>query len=104
MIEIACTIGIAVLSGCVVLGLVQLSRGPTVLDRLLALDAVLFFGVGILGAVSILGRTAVYLELILVVALLGFFTMVAFFYYLHRLPRSAPEFEADAGGADGGAS
>jgi multisubunit Na+/H+ antiporter MnhF subunit len=102
MIDLACSLGIAVLSGCVVLGLVRLARGPTVLDRLLALDAVLFFGVGILGAFSILGRTAVYLELILVVALLGFFTMVAFFYYLHRLPRAAPEFGADGDAGEGG--
>ena len=95
MITIACYLGLAALSGCVVLGLIRLALGPTVLDRLLALDAVLFFGVGILGTVSILGRTAVYLELILVVALLGFFTMVAFFYYLHRLPPESPEFTGE---------
>ena len=102
MITIACHLGLAVLSGCVVLGLVRLARGPTVLDRLLALDAVLFFGVGILAVVSILDRTALYLELILVVALLGFLTMVAFFYYLNRLPRGSPEF-AGGGGVEGGA-
>jgi multicomponent K+:H+ antiporter subunit F len=101
MITMACHLGLAVLSGCFVLGLVRLARGPTVLDRLLALDAVLFFGVGVLGVISILGRTALYLELILVVALLGFLTMVAFFYYLHRLPPGSPEFAGDGGGEEG---
>jgi len=102
MITIACYIGIAVLSGCVVLGLIRLALGHTVLDRLLAIDAVLFFGVGILGAYSILGHTALYLELILVIALLGFFTMVAWFHYLHRLPPEAPEFAGDPDEKEGG--
>ena len=41
---------------------------------------------------SVLRQTHADLELIIVVALLGFFTMVAFFYYLHRLDSRAPEF------------
>jgi len=98
MMTTICHVAIAVLTGCIALGLLRLARGPTVLDRLLALDAVLFFGVGILATVSILEGTAVYLELILVVALLGFLTMVAFFCYLHRLPAGAPEFDVDGAG------
>lgn len=67
--------------GC---GLVRLARGPTVIDRIVAFDLITTSAVGMIVLLSIRWRTALYLELILVFSLLGFFGTVAFVYYLSR--------------------
>ncbi|MBE0545392.1 MAG: K+/H+ antiporter subunit F [Verrucomicrobia bacterium] len=68
----------------ILLGLFRLARGPTVLDRILAFDLIATSAVGMVVLLSVLWRTAVYLELILIFSLLGFVSTVAFVFYLHR--------------------
>jgi multisubunit Na+/H+ antiporter MnhF subunit len=68
----------------ILLALVRLARGPTVLDRILAFDIITTCAVGMIVLLSILWRTNIYLELILIFSLLGFFGAVAFVFYLHR--------------------
>lgn len=77
-------ISFALLLLAIVLSLFRLRRGPSVLDRILAFDLVATCVVGMIVLFSVQGSTAVYLEVILIVSLLGFFTTVAFVYYLHR--------------------
>ncbi|MEO0054182.1 MAG: hypothetical protein RLZZ50_129 [Verrucomicrobiota bacterium] len=60
----------------------RIVRGPTVLDRLLGFDALTVAVCALIAVHSIRTRTADYMELIIVVTGLGFFTTVAFFYYL----------------------
>lgn len=67
--------------GC---GLVRLARGPTVIDRIMAFDLITTSAVGMIVLLSIQWRSALYLELILIFSLLGFFGTVAFVYYLSR--------------------
>lgn len=67
--------------GC---GLVRLARGPTVLDRILAFDLITTAAVGMIVLLAIRWKTNLYLELILVFSLLGFFGTVAFVSYLGR--------------------
>ncbi len=67
--------------GC---GLVRLARGPTVLDRILAFDLITTAAVGMITLLAIQWKTTLYLELILVFSLLGFFGTVAFVSYLGR--------------------
>jgi multisubunit Na+/H+ antiporter MnhF subunit len=67
--------------GC---GLVRLARGPTVIDRIMAFDLITTSAVGMIVLLSIQWKTAMYLELILIFSLLGFFGTVAFVYYLSR--------------------
>lgn len=64
--------------------LVRLRRGPTIMDRILAFDTICVLIVGFMVVVSARWRTALYLDLILVFTLLGFFSTVAFSLYLHR--------------------
>ncbi|HEY9174318.1 MAG TPA: monovalent cation/H+ antiporter complex subunit F [Verrucomicrobiae bacterium] len=73
-----------VLTVAIALGLVRLARGPTVIDRILAFDLITTSAVGMIVLLSIQWKTAMYLELILVFSLLGFFGTVAFVYYLSR--------------------
>ncbi len=74
----------AVLTLAIICGLVRLARGPTVIDRIMAFDLITTSAVGMIVLLSIQWRTALYLELILIFSLLGFFGTVAFVYYLSR--------------------
>ncbi len=67
--------------GC---GLVRLARGPTVIDRIMAFDLITTSVVGMIVLLSIQWKSALYLELILIFSLLGFFGTVAFVHYLNR--------------------
>jgi multisubunit Na+/H+ antiporter MnhF subunit len=81
--------GILVLS--VLLGVVRLARGPTIVDRILAFDAVVLCAVGLTVLLSDYWQTPHFLELILIVSSLGFFGTVAFAAYLQRAEvRSGP--------------
>lgn len=73
-----------ILTLAIVLGLLRLARGPTVIDRIMAFDLITTGAVGMIVLLAIQWRTALYLELILIFSLLGFFGTVAFVYYLSR--------------------
>lgn len=67
-----------------VLGFWRLARGPTVVDRILAFDAVVLCAVGLTVVLSRVWHTEFYLELILIISSLGFFGTVAFVLFLQR--------------------
>ena len=62
----------------------RMARGPTVVDRILCFDAITICVVGMIILLSIQWDTAFFLELILVVTLLGFISGVAFVFYLNQ--------------------
>ena len=75
------------------IGFYRLAKGPSVVDRILAFDAVVLCAVGMIVLLSRTWETPIYLELILIVSSLGFFGTVTFVSYLKRtLPRQS-EFE-----------
>lgn len=68
----------------ILLSLIRMVKGPTILDRVLSFDAIVVCVVGLIVLLSMQWNTAYFLELILVVSLLGFFTGVAFVFYLEE--------------------
>lgn len=84
MIQVVLILCLGGLTLAILLGLFRLARGPTVLDRILAFDLIATSAVGMVVLLSVLWRTAVYLELILIFSLLGFVSTVAFVFHLHR--------------------
>lgn len=74
----------AILLVALALGMIRLARGPSVIDRIMAFDLITTCAVGMIVLLSIQWKTAMYLELILIFSLLGFFGTVAFVYYLSR--------------------
>jgi multisubunit Na+/H+ antiporter MnhF subunit len=84
MIDFVLNLGFGLLALAMLLGLVRLARGPNVMDRVLAFDLITTCAVGMIVLLSIRWRTVLYLELILIFSLLGFFTTVAFVFYLHQ--------------------
>jgi multisubunit Na+/H+ antiporter MnhF subunit len=84
MIETVLNLSLAVLVISVLLALYRLARGPTLLDRILAFDLIAICSIGMIVVLSMKWRTPLFMELILIFALLGFFGTVAFVFYLHR--------------------
>ncbi|MFN7138802.1 MAG: monovalent cation/H+ antiporter complex subunit F [Limisphaerales bacterium] len=84
MMELTIKFCYAVLTVSVLLGLIRLAKGPTVLDRIIAFDIITSCVVGMIVLLSIQWQTSMFLELILIFTLLGFFGAVAFVFYLHR--------------------
>jgi multisubunit Na+/H+ antiporter MnhF subunit len=65
-------------------GVYRLACGPSVLDRILAFDAVVMCSAGLVTLLSRIWETPLYLELILIIASLGFFGTVALVLYLEK--------------------
>ncbi len=85
------------LAGAILAALYRVATGPTVFDRMLAFDLVATCGVALVALLSILWRTGIYLELILVYTLLGFLGTTAMTLYLQKsIGRSASPPDAAA--------
>jgi len=68
---------------------VRLARGPSLPDRVVALDLMTALSVGIIGTYAIREDQAVFLDVAIVLALITFVATVAFARYLEKrtLPR-----------------
>lgn len=82
--KIVIAISFVMLTIAILLGLVRLRGGPSVLDRILSFDLISTSVVGMIVLLSVAWHTTVFLEAVLIVSLLGFFTTVAFVFYLSR--------------------
>lgn len=74
--------------GCVAVALLlnlwRLSRGPTVADRILALDTMVINSIALIVFAGILQGTTVFFEAALLFAMVGFVATVAFCKFLLR--------------------
>jgi multisubunit Na+/H+ antiporter MnhF subunit len=93
MMTYALYVADAVLTTAILLGLYRLARGPHVIDRVMAFDLITTCAVGMIVLLSIQWNTPLYLELILIVSLLGFLTTVAFVFYLNKTRAAGPAAE-----------
>jgi multicomponent K+:H+ antiporter subunit F len=84
MIEAALLIGFACFSLALVLNLYRLYRGPSLADRVLALDTMVINGIAILILYGMYEGTAVYFEASLLFAMVGFISTVAYCKFLLR--------------------
>lgn len=73
-----------VLIGSMLLALVRLIKGPSLSDRVVALDLMTVVVVGILGVRTILTGQTVYLFTGMVSALIAFLGTTAFSYYIEK--------------------
>ncbi len=84
MIEIASLIAIAAISVSIALNVYRLSKGPSTLDRVLALDTMVINAIALTVMIGIWYSTAVYFEAALLVAMVGFLSTVAFCKFVLR--------------------
>jgi multicomponent Na+:H+ antiporter subunit F len=73
---------LVMLAAALILALVRLLRGPSLPDRVVALDLMSTLAVGVIAAHSVLSGHAVYLDVAVMLALIAFLGTVAFARYL----------------------
>jgi multicomponent Na+:H+ antiporter subunit F len=74
--------GLLVLAFGILLCVIRAYRGPTLFDRVMAFDAIALNFVGAILLLSLLLRTDAFMDVVLVVALLGFLGAIALASYL----------------------
>jgi multicomponent Na+:H+ antiporter subunit F len=89
----ACWFGL----GCLLLGLLltvlRLVRGPTLPDRVLALDLVTTLALGFIVLVAVLTGFYLYLDIAIALGLLGFLSTVALARYVQKRAEAGEESE-----------
>ncbi|HRE52304.1 MAG TPA: cation:proton antiporter [Flavitalea sp.] len=72
------------LSISVLLVFIRLFKGPTIVDRVIALDLLITIGVGMITVYSISTEEPVFTDIAMILALIAFLGTIAFSFYLRR--------------------
>lgn len=73
-----------ILSISVIFILIRFLKGPSIIDRIIALDLIITTGIGFIGAYSILTNRPAFLDVAMILALIAFLGTVAFSYYIQK--------------------
>ncbi|GAB3015673.1 cation:proton antiporter [Niabella terrae] len=73
-----------ILTISVILVFIRLWRGPTIMDRVIALDLIITIGIGIITVYSIRQNQKVLLDVAIILALIAFLGTIAFSYYIEK--------------------
>lgn len=84
LFEVAILLTAMMLTAAVILSFVRLLRGPSLPDRVVALDLIAFLVVAIVAIYSIASDQAVLFDAAIVLALVAFLGTVAFANYVER--------------------
>ncbi len=76
---------LAALSLGIAAAFVRVLRGPTLADRIVALDLVAYLAIGFLGTYAVLADESTYIDAALVLGLLAFLGTVAVARYIERM-------------------
>lgn len=87
MTEVAVRLALAMVVVALFLTFVRLVRGPTLPDRVVALDLIGVLTVGMIAAYAVATNQPILLDPATVLALVGFLGTVAFARYVERLGR-----------------
>lgn len=73
-----------VLSLSIVLVFIRFFKGPTISDRVVAVDLLVTIGIGLIAVYSILTHQPTFLDIALILALIGFLATVAYSFYIQK--------------------
>ena len=73
-----------ILTIAVILIFLRFLKGPSISDRVIALDLLITTGIGIIAVYSIIVNQSTFLDIAMILALIAFLTTVAFSYYLEK--------------------
>ena len=97
-IEICARIALGVLSLALLLTIVRIVIGPTLPDRVLALDTLTATAIGFIAVIGVRSGFPLYVDIAIALGLVGFLSTVAFARFV--LVRGRAE-EGESGAADG---
>lgn len=83
-LEIAAEISIVMIGLSLILIFIRLVTGPSIEDRIVALDLLAANAIGFVAVYAIQNKTTTFLDVGIILALLAFLGTVAFAYYLER--------------------
>lgn len=63
---------------------IRFLKGPSIVDRIIALDLIVTIGIGVISIYSIINNQPNFLDIALILALIAFLGTVAFTYYLEK--------------------
>lgn len=72
------------LSVSILLVFLRFFKGPTISDRVVAVDLIVTSGIGIIAIYSILTHQPTFLDIALILALIGFLATVAYSFYIQK--------------------
>jgi multicomponent Na+:H+ antiporter subunit F len=73
-----------ILAISVILVFVRFLKGPSIVDRVIALDLLITIGIGIITVYSIISNQSTFLDIAMILALIAFLGTIAFSYYLEK--------------------
>ncbi|SEL63185.1 cation:proton antiporter [Parapedobacter koreensis] len=76
-----------ILGVALVLVFIRIFKGPTVVDRVIALDLLITIGVGVITVYSISTQKSTFIDVAMILALIAFLGTIAFSYYLEKRGR-----------------
>jgi multicomponent Na+:H+ antiporter subunit F len=97
VLSMATSAALVLLSLAMLLAVVRLARGPTLADRVLALDLMTTLAVGYIATFAVRTGFTLYLDIAIAIGLVGFLSTVAFARYL--LTRGERRAAAESGDA-----
>lgn len=80
-------LGLALIALSILLGLVRLWRGPSLSDRVVALDMMTAAVIGFCGLFAVKAQVEAYLDIAVALSLVSFVSVVALARYAERLAR-----------------
>jgi multicomponent Na+:H+ antiporter subunit F len=84
MTDILWSLVLSLLSLSLILAFVRLVRGPSLPDRVVALDIAITMAMGIIAVYAVQNNQPIFLDVALILALLSFLGTIAFAYYIER--------------------
>ena len=87
MIDLVSNVGFVLLASAIVMALVRIIRGPTLTDRIVALDLLSILGAAAIGVFAYRTGSPFAIELAAVLCATGFVATMAFARYLMRRAR-----------------
>ncbi|WP_432353232.1 Na(+)/H(+) antiporter subunit F1 [Sporosarcina sp. A2] len=84
MIETMLAISVVLFAITIAIAVLRLIMGPSMPDRVIAMDVVGVNLIAMIGVVSIVYGTKAYLEVILILGILSFISTIAFSKYIER--------------------
>lgn len=82
VVQLSSTIALVILGLALLISVVRIIIGPSLSDRVLALDLMTIVAMGFIGAVAIRTGLMLYLDIAIAIALLGFLATVALARYI----------------------
>ena len=77
-LDLCIVLALALLSSALALVVARIVRGPTLPDRILALDTLVAVGIGFIAAIGVKTRFYLYIDIAIALGLVGFLATVAF--------------------------